>query len=656
METVRPAGRKICFGVFEVDLRAGELRKHGIKIKLQEQPFQILQTLLENPGEVVTREELRQRLWASDTFVDFEHGLYNGIKRLREGLGDSAENPRYLETLSKRGYRFIAPVEVRGTASTSAAQETAKPSGAPRPPCTLDEAPTLGSAGAGAPAAPAAPRRNAVRVLVTFAFAALLLGLFLGVNGNRFRQWFLAGSGSPPIRSLAVLPFQNLSSDPTQEYFSDGMTDALITDLSQIGSLKVISRTSTMLYKKPTKPLPEIARELNVDGIIEGTVQRFGDHVRITVQLIQGTSDKHIWAASYERDTPDVFVLERDLTEEIASQVQARLTMRQAPLAQPRPMNLNALEAYLQGNYHLQKGRMGVRDKELRIAGEYFQHAIDAVPDFALAYVGLAEAHHNLFWPSSEDFALMRRAAEKAVALDPASSEARTELALTKWEDWDWSGAEEEFRRAISLNPNNAFAHDQLAECLDATGRLEEGRKEFELAQELDPNQDHLSDTLYRQGDYDASTKVLQKALESRPNDAVLRYFLAEDYAQKRMYKDWVREMGETCKLMGFRESADRIQQAFAASGYREARQQEARELERWTASKQAYFPGVLASVYTSLGDNDRAFYWLRQGIDHRHMAMSDDLQWFKVDPELAPLRSDPRFKDMLRRAGLPPS
>jgi TolB-like protein/DNA-binding winged helix-turn-helix (wHTH) protein/tetratricopeptide (TPR) repeat protein len=637
IQEVSPSPRPVRFAVFEVDLGARELRKQGVRIKLQEQPFQILHMLLERPGQVVSREELRQRIWPADTFVDFDHGLYSAIKKLREALGDSAENPRFIETLSKRGYRFIAPVEVNGTGGAWPAQE----------PAFL--------AKAGTEARPWY-RMNLIRLFAIFAVAAMLVGVLLGVNLGKFRQWFLAGSTPPPIRSLAVLPLQNLSGDPSQGYFTDGMTDALITELAQIGSVKVISRTSTMLYKKTDKSLPEIARELNVDGIVEGTVQRSGERVRITAQLIHGPSDKHIWASSYERDVRDVFGLEREVASDVAHHVQARLlTPNQAPQAPPRPVNPNALEAYLQGNYHLQKGMMGVRDRELRTAGEYFQHAIDAAPDFALAYVGLAEAHHILFWSSSEDFALMRGAAEKAAALDPASSEARTELAFAKLDDWDWSGAEEDFRRAITLNPNNAFAHDHLGWCLDAMGRLEEGWKEFEIAQELDPNQDHLSDPLYRRGDYDRSIEVLQKTLESRPGDADAHYALSSDYALKGMYKEWVRELGEAFTLMGFPESAGCIQRAFAASGYRGARQQEARELEHWVASKQDYSPCVLAEVYTSLGNKDRAFYWLGQGVDHYRMAMNDDLTWFKVVPELAPLHSDPRFKDLLRRAGLPP-
>jgi tetratricopeptide (TPR) repeat protein len=248
----------------------------------------------------------------------------------------------------------------------------------------------------------------------------------------------------------------------------------------------------------------------------------------------------------------------------------------------------------------------------------------------------------------------MKRAAEKAVALDPASSEARTALACSKLLDWDWSGAEKEFRKAIALNPNDASAHDGFGYYLCKVGRLEECWKEWETAQELDPKQDHLSQEFLWRGDYDRAIELAKKSLESRPKDAVMHWFLAGGYALKGMHKDWVRETGEWITLVGFPDSANRIRQAFEGSGYRGALRQEARELERWVANKQAYVPGNLAVIYASLGNKDRAFYWLGHGIDHHDMAMHDSLDTFKVDPAFAPLWPDPRFKDMLRRAGLP--
>jgi TolB-like protein/DNA-binding winged helix-turn-helix (wHTH) protein len=275
-----PSHVPIRFGVFELDTESGELRKQGVKVRLQEQPFQILQVLLEHPGKIVTREELQRRIWPSDTFVDFDTGLYNAIKRLREALGDSADTPRFIETLSRRGYRFIAAVGGNGDA--------------------LAQVPTL-------EAPKPARSRNLQLGIVLGLGAAILLGAVLGVTVSDFWRHRLGKSATPQIRSIAVLPLQNLSRDPEQEYFSDGMTDALITDLAQIGSLKVISRTSSMQYKETKKSLPEIARDLNVDGIVEGTVQRSGDRVRITAQLIHGVSDKHVWANSYERRDRSMF-------------------------------------------------------------------------------------------------------------------------------------------------------------------------------------------------------------------------------------------------------------------------------------------------------------------------------------------------------------
>src|SRR5712692_2486500 len=334
--------RRIQFGVFELDLAAGELRKHGIKIKLQEQPLQILQQLLEHPGEVVNREELQKRIWPADTFVDFDHGLYSAVQRLREALGDPAETPRYVETLPRRGYRFIAPVNNgnRGEAKLETASVEALAS-------VVLERP--------------APRRSLrIRIVVTTGVILVALLFALAFRGGSLRERLLGKSAVPPIRSIAVLPLQNLSNDPNQEYFADGMTDALITDLAQIGSLKVISRTSTMRYKKSDKTLPEIARELNVDGIVEGTVQRSGDRVRITAQLIHGPSDKHLWANSYERDARNVLSMESEIAGAIANQIQRKLTPEQeARLASARPVNVKALEAYLQGKFYLDREGQG---------------------------------------------------------------------------------------------------------------------------------------------------------------------------------------------------------------------------------------------------------------------------------------------------------
>jgi TolB-like protein/DNA-binding winged helix-turn-helix (wHTH) protein len=630
---VTPTQGPVRFGTFEADLRAGELRKHGTKIKLQEQPFQVLQVLLEQPGQVVTREELQQKIWPADTFVDFDHGLNNAIRRLREALGDSAENPRFIETLSRRGYRFIAPVSTNSDAG--AVQELVKSRWS--------------------------PRSLRIAIMVGLGAVVLLVAL-LGLIPGKFLWRQSISNAAPEIRSLAVLPLQNLSADPTQEYFSDGMTDALITDLAQIGSLKIISRTSSMQYKQTKKSLPEIARELHVDGIIEGTVQRSGDRVRITAQLIYGASDKHLWAASYERDVRDVFGLERDIAGDVAHQLQARLTIQNQPVPpptvprpeQPRTVYLKALEAYLQGNYHLHKAETGPvdPDKEKREAQKSFQQAIDADANFAPAYVGLARAYQNLFWSAPDDFARMRAAAEKAVLLDPASSDAHVILGEVKGEGWDAAGEQAEYRRAIALNPNNAVAHKDLG---DSLRDKEEAWREHEIAQQLDPNQDHLSWALYIRGEYDRAIELLLKLAETHPEDGTVHWELAQNYLQKSMYKEWVQELGTSMSLFGFPDIASSLHRAFATSGYLGAMRQWAREVERLNASGRGYFPGILAQAYTALGDKNRAFYWLEQGYAHRDRSTADPyLHSLDEDPVFAPLRSDPRYKDMLRRMGRP--
>src|SRR5438876_441903 len=379
MGAARLRDRAIQFGIFEVDLRSGELRKRGVKVKLQEQPLQILGILLEKPGEVVTREELRQRIWPADTFVDFDHGLNNAIRRLREALGDSAETPRYIETLSRRGYRFIS-------------------------------------------------------------------------------NFGAATSGACPPRSLAVLPLENLSRDPEQEYFAEGLTEALITTLAKIGELRVVSRTSAMQYKGVHKPLREIARELEVDFVVEGTVLRVGRRVRITAQLIDASRETHLWAESYERDLRDVFALQSEVAQAIAREVHIKLTPQDlAHFAQPHPVDPEAYEAYLKGRYHWnRRSRDG-----LGKATQHFQQAIAKDPSYAAAYAGLADCVSILGWwgfvSPEHGCGKGKVLALKALEFDPNLPEAHTSFAWsTAYYDYDFPKCEREFRLAIELNPNYA--------------------------------------------------------------------------------------------------------------------------------------------------------------------------------------------------------
>ena len=396
------------FAAFELDFRASELRKQGTKVKLQEQPFQILQVLLQRPGEIVTREELQQKIWPSDTFVDFDHGLYNAIKRLREALGDSAETPRFVETLSRRGYRFVGKIECEASR----------------------------------------------------------------------------------MRSLAVLPLENLSRDPEQEYFAEGLTEALITTLAKIGELRVVSRTSAMQYKGVHKPLREIARELEVDAIVEGSVLRAGRRVRITAQLIDATKEAHLWAESYERDLRNVLALQSEVAQAIAREIRVKLTpVDQARFAEAHPVDPEAYEAYLKGRYLWNR-----RSKDgFPKAVQYFQEAIAKDPTYAAAYAGLADCLSSLgFWgfvPPGEGCGKAKGLARKALEIDPGSPEAHASLAFaTMFYDYDFVIAEREFERSIELNPRYATAHLWFGLSLALMARYEEAATEVKRAIRLDPH------------------------------------------------------------------------------------------------------------------------------------------------------------------------
>lgn len=476
----------------------------------------------------------------------------------------------------------------------------------------------------------------------------------IGFRDRTDRANRIGTSPAPRIESLAVIPLANLSGDPAQEYFSDGMTDALIIDLAQMGSVKVISRTSSMRYKQTNKSMPVVARELNVDGIIEGTVQRSGGRVRISTQLIHGPSDTNLWANSYERDVSDLFRLEQEWARDIAGQVHARLsTEKQAELAQRRPVNPAALDAYLQGNSHLHKFSRGSGDEELRLASDYFKQAIDADSDFAPAYVGMSNA--RTLRSSSEDVDIATKAAERAVELDPNLSDAWTSLANIKSDFFDWTGAEQDYRRALALNPNDGTAHEHLGWILDARGRLDEGWKEAEIAQELDPNEDHLEPALDNRHEYDKIIRHITTMLGADPDNGVLHHQLYEGYTGKGMYKEAMQQLEQTLVLFGLRESAGKVRQAFAASGYTGAMRKYAEELEHLHATNQIFVPLNVAGAYAAVGDKDRAFYWLEQAYKYRGRGtVGVAMIFINRDPGLEPLRSDPRYTDLLRRVGLP--
>ncbi len=573
------------FGDFEFDSRARQLRKHGHTIRLHGQPLEILGLLLERPAQVVLREELRARLWPQDTFVDFEHSLNAAVNKLREALDDDANNPRFIETVPRRGYRFISAVGLHDSQN--------------------------------------------------------LLG-----------EW-----SSPRIQSLVVLPLENLSNDPEQEYFADGMTDQLITNLAQISALKVISRTSAMRYKGTKKSLPEIARELHVDAVVEGAVMWVGGRVRISAQLIEAPTDYHLWAASYERDLRDVLSMQEEVTRAIASEIRVNLSAQeQARLASTRPIDPEAYRLYLKGRYYWNKRSL----EGFRKAIEYFQQATAKDPAYALAYVGLADTYTYFSFfdvvPPREAMPKAKAAAARALEIDNRLGEAHVSLGYVSYMyDWDWPAAGKHFEQALTLNPAYSRAHTFYPFYLSSLGRSEEALAVAKRSLDLDPASPAVNHSLavqfYFARQFDQAIEQAHKTLELDPNFAISYELLGEVYVSRGMYREGLSELEKYSALSRGRAMS------LALLGYAHARlgerSQALRMLEQLEAtSKERYTPAFsFAVVDAGLGEKDQAFAWLEKAYGER----TSRLGYLKVEPLWDPLRPDPRFADLVRRIGLPP-
>lgn len=631
---------KLRFGVFEVDLRAGELRKYGLKVRLQEQPFLVLVMLLEHAGEVVTREELQKRLWPADTFVDFDHGLNKAINKIRDALGDSAESPRFVETVARRGYRFLAEVREAETPPPQVAKpeknELSETKHRQRDDFFVEPAlrkPLIGSLARGIV--------GSVLVLLL-----IILGAWIFHFRNR---------ASPGIRSLAVLPLESLSLDASQDYFADGMTDELITDLGQVGALRVISRTSVMQYKRVRKPLREIARELNVDAVVEGTVLRSGDQVRITAQLIQAADDKHLWAQSYQGDLRDSLALQNQVARAIAEQIRINLNpQEQAALTRNQVVNPEAYVSYLKGRYFWNKRTAD----SLKAAGAYFQQAIDEDPNYAQAYSGLADTYallgdwqYSVMTPT-EALPKAKAAALKALHLDSSLGEAHNSLAFClDGFDWDFASAEKEFRRAIELNPSYATAHHWYAWHLSLVGRNPEAIAEMRKAQNLDPlsliiNAD-LAEMLLIAHSYDESIQQSRKTIEMDPNFALAHNQLAQAYLQKEMYQEAIAELQKAVQLSGGSPTCTaNLARAYASTGRKNDALQLLSDLKKSSSAAYSH-ASEIAVVYAALGNKDEAMAWVEKGYLERFNP------GVLLRPGFDPLRSDPRFQDLVRRIGI---
>jgi TolB-like protein/DNA-binding winged helix-turn-helix (wHTH) protein/Tfp pilus assembly protein PilF len=635
MQTKDPAQR-LRFGVFEADIRTGELTKRGKRLRLQEQPFQLLTILLEKPGELVTREELSNRLWPQ-TIVDFDHGLNKAIGKIREALGDSSENPRFIETVARRGYRFLADVAV-------------VPAG--QPATVANDLAPLGDSGLrGRADAGKSPRRPTARAWGLFGFGLVLL---LAAS----LSWILypRSHPSPAIRSLAVLPLENLSGDPSQDYFAEGITDELITHLAQINALRVISSGSVMTYKTARKSLADTARELNVEAVVEGSVLRSGDRVRIDAQLIEVPAGREIWAKNYDEDIRDTLALQGKVTRDIAEQIQATLNRQeQATLGKSKTVTPEAYEAYLKGRYFWNK-RTG---DALKKAIEYFSRAIKTDPTYAEAYSGLADSYalsgdweYGVLSPM-DAFSKAKSAATMALALDDSLGEAHTSLAFAlDLYVWDWDAAEEEYKLAIKLNPGYATAHHWYAWHLMVTGRNSEGILELGKAENLDPLSliigADIADALCIAHLYDESVQQSNKTLEMDPGFAVAHYELGQAFTQKHMHDEAIAEFQRAIDLSGHNGAFDsNLAYVYAVSG----RKEEAKQIVKNLEAQQDQNPSAdanVALIYVGLGDQDQAMIWLNKAYEARFNPS------ILLRPAFDPLRSDARFQDLLHRIGLP--
>jgi TolB-like protein/DNA-binding winged helix-turn-helix (wHTH) protein len=646
-----PVSQLVRFDRFELDLRAGELRKGGIRIRLQEQPLQVLQALLEKPGELVTCEELQKRIWPADTFVDFDHGLHAAVNKLRTALSDPAIRPRYVETVSRRGYRFIGKVET----SEEPIPVQPQPIHVPTP-------------------KPSRRVWNSWTGMIGGFMAAFVIAASL-VAGNVYglKDWLFGGAKPHAFRSLAVLPLENLSGDPKQDYFADGMTEELITQVSKFGDLKVISRTSVMQYKGSKKSLPKIAGELHVDAVVEGAVQLVDNRVRITAQLVDGATDEHIWADRYDRELSNVLLLQGEVATDIAKHIDLELTPQQQQRlkSSAHPVNPEAYQSYLLGRYY-----WNMRTGEgLAKAGQYFADAIQKDPNFALAYSGQADYFAYLtvlggpeIMKPQDAMSRARTAAAKALQLDDSLAEAHASMGnILHNYDWNWVAAEGEYKRAIELNPNYAMAHHLYAHLLIQTGRTQESIEEAHRALELDPYSPFVNNGLARQyylsRQYDKAAAQCLIGLQINPSYFPARIQLALAYEQTGKLPQAIAELEQAAGLMAAGGGSSNTAQpaidvpvvhallghAYAVSGRKADALKELGKLQ--AASAKRYIPpSYFAIVWMGLGDHNQAITWLDRGYKDR----SEHMLYLGLEPLVDPIRSDPRFALLLKNVGLP--
>jgi TolB-like protein/DNA-binding winged helix-turn-helix (wHTH) protein/Flp pilus assembly protein TadD len=692
--------RFVRFGSFEADLYTRELRKHGLKLRIQEQPFQVLAMLLARPGELVTREEIRSKLWPEDTFIDFDHGLNAAVRRLRDALNDNAEAPRFVETLPRRGYRFIAPVVEKRIIESAVQPETGVLTNSRVPigespetraspsekialhqavdhvtetevaPVTIGAKPAAAGDSGNSPAPtpqnlrpsasasqqiflpqaaePRTPYRGKVLLaaIIIFAVVAAVFAAYQ-IENKRAKQ--------PAIRSLAVLPLKNLSGDAAQQYLADGITEELIGRLAGIRDLRVISRTSVMRFANTQLSVPEIAKILRVDAVVEGSVMQDGNRIRVHAQLIRAATDEHFWSESYDRELRDVLSMDAEVAQAVAHKVEVTITGEEhRRLATVRSVSPDVYEKYLKGEFALAKSNNKF-DIDESIA--YFKEAISKDPAYAPSYVGLAKAYSSLTTVFMGGVAEEERpravlAAKKALELDPELVEAHVLMASMAESQWRWEEAESEYHRALELRPNDAATYSGLAWWLECQGRTEEALTTRRRARELDPllisGADLAWDLFYARR-YDEAAEELRSVLAVRADNAYALWILGFVFLANHHPHDAVPALEKGVSVSNRSPAiVGLLANAYAQAGrHRDA----LRLLDELKRRKQTgYVPtAAFTFAYLGLGDYDQVFVWLEQGYKEQ----SNLLQTLKVFPFFDPIRANPRFIDLLHRVGL---
>lgn len=623
------------FGDFTLDQSRYRLQRGTRVLRLEKRPMELLILLAERRGELVSREEIAERLWGKDVFLDIDHSINTAIRKVRLVLGDDPDKPRFIETVVGKGYRFAAPVICKNGGSSPQVEAAASP---------VQAVPE--------PAIPSADSQHHTARTWLMIAAAVVLVLVAVVW---YRGLPAKPAALPAIKSIAVLPLKNLSGDPSQEYLADGMTEALIGRLCRIHDLRVISRTSVVRFKDTKLSVPEIAKTLNVDAIVEGSVMREGNRIRVHAQLIRAATDAQFWSEEYNRELPDVLGLESDVAQSIADKVQVSLTgQERARLVAARQVRPEAYEAYLKGRYYWNKRTIDGMEKGER----YFQEATDKDPTYSAAYSGLADCNSGLTWHGfkspSEALPKAYAAARKAIEIDPESAEAHASLALVLHHRWDWAAAEAEFKRALELDPQYANAHHWYGDYLSITGRHQEALIEARQALQIDPLNLMIGTWLglryYLARDYDRAIEQGRDTVDLDPNFAAAHLVLGESYVQKGLTQEGYDELQKSVILSGNSPLyLAQVAVALASAGKKTEALRIVRELQEMSKTRYVSPYGV-AQIYAALHDKEQTLKWLQIAFDDRAVWMT----YLAVDPVFDRVRPDERFQDLLRRVGLP--